>query len=89
MLQPLGRDPAVCAEAMLHPVFCTDEELGVEFGGGGDGGGVLLMTQDAKPAAKTDMHTPEAAAHVWATTLAVLGRVAATEGEGGDGTPAK
>ena len=78
MLQPLGRDPAVCAEAMLHPVFCTNEELNAEFGGGG---GVLLMTQDAKPAAKTDMHTPGAVADVWATTQAVLDRAAAAEGK--------
>ena len=73
MIQLLGREPSVCAERMLHPVFLTDEELKAELGSKDDTG-VLLMTQDATRAPKTDMHTPEAVADAWATTMAVLDR---------------
>lgn len=71
-LQPLGRSPATCAEFMLDPVFRPLSELRESYSGGVPG--VVLMGQDAQPAAKTTAHSAEARDAVWATTSDVLRR---------------
>ena len=66
VLQPLGKSPADCAEAMLDPIFTREEGL--------KGGGYKLIGPDARPAQITALHS-QAAESVWARTKSVLERV--------------
>ena len=69
-IQPLGRSPADCAEAMLSPLLTRAE--------GREGGGCALIGAQGKPAQKTSAHEG-AKAGVWAATRGVVTRVLGEE----------
>lgn len=71
-LQVFGKSPLDAAEAMLHPVWLSNEQLRAEYTGGEPG--VAVMGAGGQPAARTAAHTPQAREAVWAKTVEVLGR---------------
>jgi len=85
LIQPLGRSAGDCAEFTLAPVFRSKKELldGMrkdDSSGTTQDASVVVLDQNAKPAALTSLHSADAREFVWEQTEEVLERVGVTLG---------
>lgn len=80
LLQPLGRTPQDCAEAMCFPCFTPKTDLVSTLSNNGDGGGgewlnsVLVMSPQAQRANVTNLHSEEARNFIWKKTVEILNK---------------
>ena len=76
LFQPLGRNPADCAEYMLGATVLArdagDDIPHNHIDDANESGGVYIIGQNGEPKHLTKQHTPEARAFIWKHTVEVL-----------------